>query len=394
MNYYEILGLSQKATNKEIAISFRKLAKKYHPDLNKSTGAKEKFVLIYEAYSILKDSQKRSVYDEITFKNNFDENEEKTNKSAYSDWQENVKTEAKYYSEAKYKDFAEKVLKNIKVIAKTTKIILCFFVGMILCGLIGKFIIEPILVDQIENAILGSNQNTTTTTLLISGENDYTNNSPEDATKKEISLPLALSLPLENWKRIYIENIGTIDIPPTMEVQAGLYKEIVDPLKPEIMKSMGIASAKNYDIVIQQTGLNDLDKTGFQRYARVMIDTDISDEDDFDTLTFNIDDYSVFDINEVNEMFHSAIIKNMTGSTLKLIEWFPLKLETINGMSCIHISYVRQLNNNATVLVNNYKFQNVDKMYTLTLSYRENEKDYWANDFKIILDSFRIENTK
>jgi molecular chaperone DnaJ len=61
MNYYEILGLSQKATNKEIAISFRKLAKKYHPDLNKSTGAKEKFVLIYEAYSILKDSQKRSV---------------------------------------------------------------------------------------------------------------------------------------------------------------------------------------------------------------------------------------------------------------------------------------------------------------------------------------------
>jgi hypothetical protein len=217
---------------------------------------------------------------------------------------------------------------------------------------------------------------------------------PRNDSVNKNGLPLALSPILADWKRIYIDDIGTIDVPPTMEIQSGKYKEIIDPLIPELMKSMGVDASPSHNIIIQQKDLNHLSSSAFQRYARVMIDTDIKNFGDFDTLYFDIDEYTSSDIAEIDNMFHSLIISGMAGTQLKLVEWLPVKLEIINGMSCIHISYIRQLNNNPTVIVHLYDFQNIDRMYTLTLSYRQNEADYWFNDFDAILKSFRIQNIK
>ena len=52
---YEILGISKSASQDEIKSAYRKLAKKYHPDLNKEPGAEEKFKEVQEAYDILSD---------------------------------------------------------------------------------------------------------------------------------------------------------------------------------------------------------------------------------------------------------------------------------------------------------------------------------------------------
>ncbi len=62
-DYYEVLGLKKGADKAEITKAYRSLAKKYHPDINKSPDAPKKFEEIQEAYDVLRDDQKRAQYD-------------------------------------------------------------------------------------------------------------------------------------------------------------------------------------------------------------------------------------------------------------------------------------------------------------------------------------------
>jgi molecular chaperone DnaJ len=67
-DYYELLGVARKAGAKDIRTAFRKLARKYHPDLNPGDKSSEdKFKQLQEAYDVLSDSKKRAMYDQHGF---------------------------------------------------------------------------------------------------------------------------------------------------------------------------------------------------------------------------------------------------------------------------------------------------------------------------------------
>jgi len=64
-DYYKVLGVDKKATQADIKRAYRKLARKYHPDVNSEAGAEDQFKEVGEAYEVLKDPEKRAAYDQL-----------------------------------------------------------------------------------------------------------------------------------------------------------------------------------------------------------------------------------------------------------------------------------------------------------------------------------------
>jgi len=64
-DYYKLLGVARDAKQAEIKSAYRKLARKYHPDISKESDSEEKFKQVGEAYEVLKDPEKRAAYDQL-----------------------------------------------------------------------------------------------------------------------------------------------------------------------------------------------------------------------------------------------------------------------------------------------------------------------------------------
>lgn len=197
-------------------------------------------------------------------------------------------------------------------------------------------------------------------------------------------LPYEKQVLKETWISFEIEDLGSIHIPPSLELQN-------ESIKKEVFEfSNSTNFTLNSDrIVFQQQGFNKLKENFNGKYARVIIETEKGETAEFDSLN-----YKPKNINELDIDFLINVNNSFKETDFKLIDWLGTESVEVNGMYPTKYSYIRQFLEETPVLVETYIFSNYDRIHSLTFSYRISEKEYWSEDFRVILDSFLITNIR
>jgi curved DNA-binding protein len=107
-DYYKILAVTKEASKDEIKRAYRKMARKYHPDVNKDVDAEESFKEIAEAYEVLKDEEKRKAYD--TFGSNYQAGQDFRPPPDWDTRYQGGRRTSQQASSARYSDFFESIL--------------------------------------------------------------------------------------------------------------------------------------------------------------------------------------------------------------------------------------------------------------------------------------------
>jgi hypothetical protein len=203
------------------------------------------------------------------------------------------------------------------------------------------------------------------------------------------TLTFSQSTDFDNYR---ILEVGSISIPNNMEIQSGNYKKISEIYQKEISKKFGYEVSDNR-VVFQQKGVNDLDKQALATYVRVILETDIGNFGDYEKLSTKLI-ATPQEISDISKEYKTQMQQSFAGTGMKLITWYGVSIVTINGRTALKISYLRQLNDKPFVVVNMYRFQNNDRLHTLTLSYRQSDEATWKSLLTKIANSFIITNMR
>lgn len=217
-------------------------------------------------------------------------------------------------------------------------------------------------------------------------------NKAESKQLIEKPIPAPLEDPEKGWKRIEMADIGSIDLAPELEIQGGEYKEFNAKLRDKMGQYLKVDFSQP-KLTLQPKGVNEFNEQSLKKYIRIMVETIPGNKGDFDKITEQIK-VSDNELSELNADLKSQIIQSFQGTALKLIEWYPTEIVKLNNMSAIKISYKRQLKDQPYVMVEIFRIQNSDRMHSLTVSYREQEKNLWLPIIKKIKESYRITNIK
>ena len=197
-------------------------------------------------------------------------------------------------------------------------------------------------------------------------------------------LTLLLSFSLygqSNWETINISNWGSIKFPPSMELQQGTYKKLLDEAKRELYLDLD-------RVVFQQKGLNNFDN--FNTYARVIIITNHANPGDLPKL--NELNLSASELNELNSIYKDEVISVSKKMSARLLNWTPLKITNLNGINCLYFNYTRQIGDKPSTFSEFYIFYNYNKQHSLNIEYRTHERLTWETILNECKQSFKFKN--
>ncbi|HPK10769.1 MAG TPA: hypothetical protein PK246_10580, partial [Saprospiraceae bacterium] len=202
---------------------------------------------------------------------------------------------------------------------------------------------------------------------------------------QEIGIP-------QGWTLIEISELGSIGIPPTIELRDD--DSFVALLTDEFRNSL--ISRKKIEIIkpqltLQPKGTTKLNKDAVSKYSRILITVDKGDQGEF-LSNREVLALTKSELDQLNSMYRQSFeadAKKLGEGKLKLLDWETISVVKINDMAAIRIAYMRQAMSNPPVYVQTYNFLNYDERIEITLSYRDNEKYLWAEDFETSINSFR-----
>ena len=189
-----------------------------------------------------------------------------------------------------------------------------------------------------------------------------------------------------------VVDVGTVFVSNKLELQANDYKAINDSAQKQLATKFGYKVSGNR-IVFQQKGLNEFDSTATSDYVRFILETEIADPNTYPILKplLEITDQELV---EFESAFKESLLKLSTDGKFKLIEWNKITTVTINDQGAIRLNYKRQMGTNPIVIVNIYYFFNGDRRHSITISFREEDKEKWELIMNKTVNSFKITNIR
>ena len=197
----------------------------------------------------------------------------------------------------------------------------------------------------------------------------------------------------DGWTLIEVPDYVTVDIPPTMELQKGVYKE----MKEALTKRIYHLDARSQALVFQQAGLNDNEEGSTQRYARIIFKSYYDKNGNFDfseeelvpevLKLLEVDEYKKIQ-KSLDQVARSGFVKP------KLIKWYPITKVQLGGLIGYRIACIRQQGSMPPVYTEQYKVGVGKYLHTVTFSYRQSEESFWKSDYAEIKRRIKFNKKK
>ncbi len=196
-----------------------------------------------------------------------------------------------------------------------------------------------------------------------------------------VAFPVLFSFSQEtnNFFRIDLNAICSILIPNEMEIQSGTFLERKNNYINEKIPCYEVYQKK---IIAQPKGINDGTISASWNYARILFTTE-----ECKNIGFTEKECKVLDKNLKNKIEAACGFIDS-----KIIKWIGTKPVTINGNKFLKTCFIRQMRNNPPVNVELYYFEYGKKGYSITYSYRVENKEVWESKFNESINGFRLLN--